>query len=61
MVGTVLVQAADHDGDTEAMLAEAQEPLVLGVVGYLPLEQPAERPSGWPRWRATTHSSGCGT
>ena len=42
VVGTVLVQAADHDGDTDAMLAEARtNPLVLGVVGYLPLEQPA--------------------
>ncbi|HEY5980396.1 MAG TPA: amidohydrolase family protein [Microlunatus sp.] len=42
VVGTVLVQAADHDGDTEAMLAEARaNPLVLGVVGYLALEQPA--------------------
>ena len=40
--GSVLVQAADHDGDTDAMLAEARaNPLVLGVVGYLALEQPA--------------------
>ena len=38
----MLVQAADHDGDTDAMLAEAAaNPLVLGVVGYVPLEQPA--------------------
>ncbi|HEY5785705.1 MAG TPA: amidohydrolase family protein [Microlunatus sp.] len=42
VVGTVLVQAADHDDDTDAMLAEAgTNPLVLGVVGYLALEQPA--------------------
>lgn len=41
VIGTVLVQAADHDGDTDAMLAEAAaNPLVLGVVGYVPLEQP---------------------
>ena len=41
MVGTVLVQAADRDEDTEAMLAEAAvNPPVLGVVGYVPLEQP---------------------
>jgi L-fuconolactonase len=40
--GTVLVQAADHDGDTDAMRAEAAaNPLVLGVVGYLALHQPA--------------------
>ena len=40
--GTVLVQAADHDGDTDAMLAEAAvNPLVLGVVGYVALHQPA--------------------
>lgn len=41
VTGTVLVQAADHDGDTDAMLAEAAgNPRVLGVVGYVPLEQP---------------------
>lgn len=39
--GTVLVQAADCDEDTEAMLAEAhRNPLVLGVVGYAPLHDP---------------------
>jgi L-fuconolactonase len=41
VVGTVLVQAADRDEDTEAMLAEATaNPLVLGVVGYVPLDWP---------------------
>ncbi len=41
VVGTVLVQAADRDEDTDAMLAEATaNPRVLGVVGYVPLEQP---------------------
>ena len=41
VVGTVLVQAADRDEDTEAMLAEAAaNPTVLGVVGYVPLELP---------------------
>jgi L-fuconolactonase len=41
VVGTVLVQAADRDEDTDAMLAEAAvNPRVLGVVGYVPLEQP---------------------
>ena len=46
MVGTVLVQAADRDEDTEAMLAEAAvNPTVLGIVGYAPLELP-ERGGG---------------
>lgn len=41
VAGVVLVQAADRDEDTDAMLAEAAvNPRVLGVVGYLPLEQP---------------------
>lgn len=41
VIGTVLVQAADRDEDTLAMLAEAAtNPRVLGVVGYVPLEQP---------------------
>lgn len=39
--GSVLVQAADRDEDTDAMLAEAAaNPLVRGVVGYVALEQP---------------------
>lgn len=43
VVGTVLVQAADRSEDTDAMLAEAvANPLVRGVVGYLPLHRPAE-------------------
>jgi L-fucono-1,5-lactonase len=41
VTGTVLVQAADREEDTEAMLAEARtNPRVLGVVGYVPLERP---------------------
>lgn len=41
ITGTVLVQSADRDEDTDAMLAEAAvNPRVLGVVGYVPLEQP---------------------
>ena len=39
--GTVLVQAADCDEDTDAMLAQAhRNPRVLGVVGYVALEDP---------------------
>jgi len=39
VIGTVLVQAADRDEDTDAMLVEAaRNPLVLGVVGYVSLE-----------------------
>lgn len=41
VTGVVLVQAADRDEDTDAMLAEAEKnPSVLGVVGYVPWEQP---------------------
>lgn len=42
VTGVVLVQAADRDEDTEALLGEAERHRsVLGVVGYVPLEQPA--------------------
>ncbi len=40
---TVLVQAADNDGDTDHMLSvAAAHPDVAGVVAYLPLERPVE-------------------
>lgn len=40
---TVLVQAEDSDADTDAMFAVANaHPAVAGVVGYVPLERPAE-------------------
>lgn len=40
--GTVLVQSADSDEDTDAMFAVAAGfPVVLGVVGYVPLDDPA--------------------
>ncbi|MBB5791696.1 amidohydrolase family protein [Jiangella mangrovi] len=40
--GTVLVQSADSDEDTDAMFAVAAGfPAVLGIVGYVPLEDPA--------------------
>ncbi len=39
---TVLVQAEDSDADTDAMFAVADaHPVVVGVVGYVPLERPA--------------------
>ncbi len=39
--GTVLVQSADSDEDTDAMFAIAdREPHVWGVVAYVPLEDP---------------------
>ena len=39
---TVLVQAADHRADTDAMLAQAHRyPEVAGVVGWVPLQDPA--------------------
>lgn len=40
--GTVLVQSADSDEDTDAMFAVAADfPAVLGIVGYVPLDDPA--------------------
>lgn len=39
--GTVLVQAADHDEDTDAMFEmAAAHPEIVGIVGYVPLERP---------------------
>jgi L-fuconolactonase len=41
VTGTVLVQSADNDEDTEHMFAvAASAPIVLGIVGYVPLHQP---------------------
>jgi L-fuconolactonase len=41
--GTVLVQSADNDQDTDYMLAVAEEhPQILAVVGYVPLDRPDE-------------------
>lgn len=41
VTGTVLVQSADNDEDTEHMFAVAADaPVVLGVVGYVPLHEP---------------------
>lgn len=41
--GAVLVQAEDSEQDTRAMLAAADvEPLVVGVVGWVRLDDPAE-------------------
>jgi L-fuconolactonase len=42
VAGSVLVQSADNDADTEYMLEVARRtPEVLGVVGYVPLHEPA--------------------
>jgi L-fuconolactonase len=41
VTGTVLVQSADDDDDTEHMFAVADAaPIVLGIVGYVPLHEP---------------------
>jgi L-fuconolactonase len=41
VTGTVLVQAADNDDDTDHMFAVArQNDIVVGVVGHLPLDDP---------------------
>lgn len=43
IAGLVLVQAADNDADTAHLLAVADaEPRVVGVVGWLPLDDPDE-------------------
>lgn len=39
--GAVLVQAADTEADTVAMLAAAADPVVVGVVGWVRLDDPA--------------------
>jgi L-fuconolactonase len=42
VTGAILVQADDTDADTDAMLAVAAErPWVAGVVGWVPLDDPA--------------------
>ncbi|MGR0319746.1 amidohydrolase family protein [Agromyces sp. ZXT2-3] len=41
VTGTVLVQSADDDEDTDLMFeVAADQPLVVGVVGYVPLHEP---------------------
>jgi L-fuconolactonase len=41
VTGTVLVQSADNDEDTEHMFAVAEiAPIVHGIVGYVPLHEP---------------------
>jgi L-fuconolactonase len=60
--GAVLVQADDTTADTEAMLAVAdRHAWVLGVVGWIPLERPAQaeaelsRLAGHPRFCGVRH------
>ena len=60
--GAVLVQADDTLADTEAMLAVADgNTWVLGVVGWIPLERPAEaevqleRFAAHPKFRGVRH------
>lgn len=41
VTGTVLVQSADNDDDTEHMFSVADAaPIVLGIVGFVPLHEP---------------------
>lgn len=48
---TVLVQAEDHHEDTAAMLAHAREhDWIAGVVGWLPLLDPAATAAGIAAW-----------
>ncbi|WP_374009133.1 amidohydrolase [Leifsonia sp. LS-T14] len=51
--GVVLVQSADEVGDTANMLDVAEtEPRVVGVVGWLPLEDPDDVARRLPAFRA---------
>lgn len=52
VTGCVLVQAADHEADTELMLATAAEhpTRVLGVVGWVPLTEPGRAEALLDRW-----------
>jgi len=57
--GAVLVQAEDSEHDTEALLAVAgASPWVLGVVGWVDLEQPATAARQLDRWQE--HRAFCG-
>lgn len=49
----ILVQADDTAADSEAMLAAAADhPWIIGVVGWLPLEEPARAAELLERWGA---------
>jgi L-fuconolactonase len=49
--GTVLVQAADNTDDTTTMLRAADaHVVVVGVVGWLPLDEPEETAATLDRW-----------
>jgi L-fuconolactonase len=57
--GTVLVQSADSYEDTEYMLEVADErDWIAGVVGWVPLDRPAEAERALERFRS--HSRFCG-
>ena len=53
VVGAVVVQAADHPAETDQLLALARvEPTILGVVGWLAVDDPDELHQQLRRWRA---------
>lgn len=55
----VLVQAEDSERDTELLLATADAcPWVVGVVGWVDLEEPADAVEQLDRWQA--HDAFCG-
>lgn len=57
--GTVLVQSADSDEDTDSMFAIANEhPHVWGVVAYVPLEDPERTAERLAQLRARAHFCG---
>ena len=59
---TVLVQAADNADDTALMVATADaHPEVAAIVGYAPLERPAEVAETLARWQGASRMVGVRT
>ena len=53
VAGALVVQAADHPAETDRLLQLAgSEASILGVVGWLPVDDPAELHRQLRRWRA---------
>ncbi len=53
ITGTVMVQSADNDADTDFMIETANaHPEVVAIVGYVPLHDPAAAARGLDRHRA---------
>jgi L-fuconolactonase len=46
---TILIQSVDEPAENDRLLRYAQEPFVAGVVGWLPLKDPAAARAEWKR------------